>query len=215
MNIISPSVLAADFSRLGDEVKKVYDAGAQYIHLDVMDGCFVPNISFGPPVISSLRKVSDIFFDVHLMIVKPERYIDDYVKAGADLITFHYESCENPEAVVKQIKAHGIKACVAIKPATPADVLFPLLSSLDMVLVMTVEPGFGGQKLIPETLEKVKEIRRYADKNGISMDIQVDGGVTADNVSETVQAGANVIVAGSAVFRSDNPEAVISKMINA
>lgn len=215
MNIISPSVLAADFSKLGDEVKKVYDAGAQYIHLDVMDGCFVPNISFGPPVISSLRKVSDIFFDVHLMIVKPERYIEDYVKAGADLITFHYESCEDLKGVIEQIKAHGIKACVAIKPATPANAVFPLLSSLDMVLVMTVEPGFGGQKLIPETLEKVKEIRRYAAQNGINTDIQVDGGITADNVADAVRAGANVIVAGSAVFRSDDPSTVISKMINA
>ncbi len=215
MIIISPSVLAADFSKLGDEVNKVYEAGAEYIHLDVMDGIFVPNISFGPPVITSLRKVTKAFFDVHLMITKPERYIKDYVAAGADLITIHYESCDEPLEVVKLIKSYGVRAAVSVKPATPVDVLFPVLGELDMVLIMTVEPGFGGQKLIPETIEKVKRLRDYADTNGISIDIEVDGGVTTDNLPLLTAAGANVIVAGSAVFKAQNPVAVIESMKNA
>ncbi len=215
MIIISPSVLAADFSRLGEEVNKVYDAGAEYIHLDVMDGIFVPNISFGPPVIASLRKTTKAFFDVHLMITEPSRYIKDYVDAGADLITFHYESCDNPLSVVKLIKSYGVRAAVSVKPATPVDVLFPILRELDMVLVMTVEPGFGGQKLIPETIEKVRALRDYANENAITVDIEVDGGVTPDNLPLLTAAGANIIVAGSAVFKADNPVAVIEKMKNA
>ena len=213
--IISPSVLAADFSRLGEQVAKVHAAGAQYVHLDVMDGIFVPNISFGPPVISSLRKVSDAFFDVHLMIVDPQRYIKDYVDAGADLITIHYESCDDPSAVVDMIKSYGIKASVSIKPATPPEVLFPLLDKLDMVLVMTVEPGFGGQKMIPETVDKVRVLREYANSNGINVDIEVDGGITPDNLSLVTAAGANVIVAGSAIFKAEDPKAVISSMMGA
>ena len=215
MIIVSPSVLAADFSKLAEEVKKVEDAGAQYLHLDVMDGIFVPNISFGAPVIASLRKHSKMVFDVHLMITDPIRYIDDFVNAGADIITLHYESCDDPKAVVDYIRSKGVRASVSIKPATPAEVLFPMLPELDMVLVMTVEPGFGGQKLIPETIEKVRKIREYADKNRISIDIEVDGGIGGDNVKLLTDAGANVIVAGSAIFRAEDPSAVIEQIKNA
>ena len=212
MLIISPSLLAADFSKLGEEVKKVENAGVPYIHLDVMDGHFVPNISFGMPVIASLRKQSRAVFDVHLMITDPLRYVDDFVKAGADLLTIHYESCEDPMLVVRYIRSKGIKAAVAIKPTTPVEVLFPLLSELDMALIMTVEPGFGGQKLIPETVEKVRVLRQYINENNLPVDLQVDGGITAENLHLVTKAGANVIVAGSAIFKAEDPTAVIGAM---
>ena len=212
MLIISPSVLAADFTNLGEEVKKAELAGATYIHLDIMDGVFVPNISFGMPVIESLRKKSSLVFDVHLMITEPERYIDRFAEVGADLITIHYESTKNPAEVLHAIRAKGLRAAIALKPATPAEVVYPLLKELDMVLVMTVEPGFGGQKMIPETVEKVRQIRTYAVENGIDVDIQVDGGINADNLKLVTSAGANVIVAGSAIFRADDPKAVIDAM---
>lgn len=214
MTIISPSVLAADFSRLGEEAKKVELAGAEYLHLDVMDGIFVPNISFGAPVISAIRKSTNAVFDVHLMIVDPQRYIDDFIKAGADIITVHYESCDNPLSVVRYIKSKGIRAAISVKPATPVDVLFPMLDELDMVLIMTVEPGFGGQKLIPETVEKVRALRKYTDSKGMSLDIEVDGGITPENLSMLTEAGANVIVAGSAIFKAADPEKVIKEMKN-
>ncbi len=212
MIIISPSVLASDFSRLGDEIKKVYDAGAEYIHLDVMDGHFVPNMSFGAPVIAGIRKSSPAVFDVHLMITDPQRYIDDFAAAGADIITIHYESCDNPADVLKYIKSKGVRAAVSVKPATDVSVVYPMLGLVDMVLIMTVEPGFGGQKLIPCTIDKVRTLRDYMNANGYNTDIEVDGGVTLDNIGALTEAGANVIVAGSAVFRAADPAAVIAKM---
>ena len=212
MFIVSPSILAADFSKLGDELKKIENAGALYAHLDVMDGMFVPNMSFGAPVIASIRKSSPIVFDVHLMIVEPQRYVDDFIKAGADIVTIDYESCEDPLSVIRYIKSKGVKAGLAIKPATSAETIYPFLTEVDMLLVMTVEPGFGGQKMMPDMLDKVRAIRTYANERGIEVDIEVDGGLTADNTKLATAAGANVIVAGSAVFNAPVASDVISAM---
>lgn len=212
MIYISPSILSADFANLAAEVEKVEKAGASYLHLDVMDGMFVPNISFGPPVIASLRKHSKLFFDTHLMIKNPERYIEDFVRAGADNITIHYESTQRPREVLQKIKDYDMRASIAISPSTPYGVVLPLLDMVDMVLIMTVEPGFGGQPLIVETLKKVRAIRQYANERGITVDIEVDGGITPENIGLATSAGANVIVAGSAIFKSKTPKRVITQM---
>jgi ribulose-phosphate 3-epimerase len=204
--ILSPSILAADFWTLGDQIAAVEREHVSYLHIDVMDGTFVPSISFGIPVIETIRPHSKLFFDVHLMITEPERYVEEFAKAGADLIDFHVESTEDPAAVIRKIRACGKKVGITFKPATPVSAILPYLEQVDMVLVMTVEPGFGGQKLIPECLEKVRELRRICDERGLPTDIEVDGGITRENLREAMDAGANVIVAGSAVFKGDVQE---------
>ena len=203
MNILSPSILAADFSRLGEQIKEVERAGAQYLHIDVMDGVFVPDISFGMPVILSVRNCSDIFFDVHLMIDRPERYIKEFADCGADLINFHLEATEDVAGTIQKIRFLGKKAGISISPKTPVKAVEPYLRLADMVLVMTVKPGFGGQKMIPECLDKVREVRAMVDRMGLHTDIEVDGGIRPDNVHLALEAGANVIVAGSAVFKDN------------
>ena len=212
---ISPSVLACDFAHLGAEVEKVEKGDAELLHLDVMDGAFVPNISFGPGVIRSIRAQSKMIFDVHLMIEDPGRYIDAFVKAGADIITIHYESCDDPIAVLKQIRAAGVIPSISIKPKTPASVLGPILPYVDMVLVMTVEPGFGGQKFMADKMDTVKEVRDMARAAGRKIDIEVDGGINAETGAIAAKAGANVLVAGSSVFGAENAAEAIQAIRSA
>lgn len=208
MNILSPSILAADFWNLGEQIDKVREGGAQYLHIDVMDGMFVPAISFGMPVISTIRKHTDIFLDVHLMIEQPERYVEEVAKSGADLINFHIEATQDVKGTIEMIRSFGKRVGITVKPATPAEAVIPFLDQVDMILVMTVEPGFGGQKLMPDCVEKVKAVRKLIRDRGLFVDVEVDGGLTIDNVRSVIEAGANVIVAGSAVFKQDIAENV-------
>ena len=203
MMILAPSMLAADFKQLGNEIKLIEDNGAKYLHFDVMDGIFVPSISFGMPVLESIRPATNLVCDVHLMITEPIRYIEAFKKAGADLITIHLEACEDVNATIEKIRECGCMVGLSISPDTPVSALESHVDKVDMVLIMSVYPGFGGQKFIPGSLDKIRELKAMLDERNLEVDIQVDGGIYTSNVEEVVKAGANIIVAGSAIFRGD------------
>lgn len=209
---IAPSILASDFSKLGEEIKKVEKAGADYIHVDVMDGVFVPNITIGQPVVRSIRKITQLPLDVHLMIQNPDAHIEEFVKAGADIICVHQEVCPHLDRTINFIKSTGAKAAVSLNPATPVETLENVLHLLDMVLIMSVNPGYGGQEFIPYSIDKIVKLRKMADRLNPGMDIEVDGGISQENIAEVVAAGANVIVAGSAIYKAEDPAKVIRLM---
>ena len=216
MNKVAPSILSADFSNLRQEIEKVENAGADLVHIDVMDGHFVPNLTFGAPVVKSIRKVTKLPFDVHLMIENPDEYVQDFYEAGADIITVHVEACRHLHRTVNSIKALGIKAGVAVNPATPVCMIEPILGDVDMVLIMSVNPGFGGQSYIHSITEKIKQVRDLLDKKGLNgVDIEVDGGIDAITAKEVSSAGANILVAGSAVYKEKSPADIIKKIKNA
>lgn len=208
MNCLSPSLLSADFSKLGEQVKILDEAGSHYIHIDIMDGTFVPSLSMGFPVMKSIRECTDKMFDVHMMVEEPYRYIKDAVDAGADIITVHVEACRHLDRTIQAIKESGVLAGVALNPATPLSTIEYVLPKVDMILLMTVNPGFGGQKFIPYTMDKIRELRKLLKEKGSKADIEVDGGINFENVEAVMDAGANVIVAGSAVFTGDIEENV-------
>ena len=201
---LAPSILSADFARLLEDVKKVEEAGCEYLHIDVMDGHFVPNITLGPGIVKSLRKDVNMVFDTHLMIENPDNYIKDFVDAGSDLIVVHQEACRHLHRTIQNIKSYNVKAGVALNPATPIETIKHVLEDVDMVLIMTVNPGFGGQSFIESTIEKIQELKKIIDEKNLNVDIQVDGGIKPNNIDKVVKAGANIIVAGSAIFNSDD-----------
>lgn len=213
-NILSPSILAADFANLGKQLMEIEQAGASYVHIDVMDGLFVPSISFGMPLIRSIRPVSGLIFDVHLMIEEPIRYVREFRDCGADIITVHYEACKDPAATLKEIRNTGARAGLSIKPGTSVETVKSLLPFCDMVLLMSVEPGFGGQKFMEASYERAEELHRMIFQSGYPIDLEIDGGITLDNVNSVLNAGVNVIVAGSAVFKDPyhNTEEFIKRL---
>jgi len=213
IKLIAPSILSADFSKLGEEIKAVEEGGADIIHLDIMDGRYVPNITIGIPVVESLRAVTDLPFDAHLMIVEPERYVPDFIKAGCNMISFHMDACIHSHRLVDYIKSQGVKAGVVLNPATPVNTLEEIIHFVDYVLVMSVNPGFGGQKFIPQTLEKVKKLKILMEETGrTDLLIEIDGGIKESNIAEVSAAGVNIFVAGSSVFRADSPADAVRRL---
>lgn len=215
MNILAPSILSADFCELGKQIEEIEKAGAQYLHVDVMDGIFVPSISFGMPIVSCVRPRTGMFMDVHMMVTKPERYVEEFIRCGADGVTIHEEACDCVEETLLRIRRLGAKAGLAVNPETPVEKLYPYLDKLDMALIMTVHPGFGGQKYIDECTDKIRTLRQTITDRGLDVKLQIDGGVNLDNLTMNIEAGADVIVAGSAVFKGNIAEktrAFLAKM---